>query len=213
MKILDFGCGDGNNKYNIYSADNSVCGIDIDQENVDHCASKFPDHQFILVDGDIIPYWDNTFDAIQSLDVLEHVDDIDRILDECSRILRIGGKFHIEVPYWASEDILISLKPDYWSQIHHVRMFRPDEMDAIMSKHGFHLIEEKKVCHFNHVILAYKFKYGTITDQKWNIAMPLWRTLLMKMIYSPYYLMYLCFSKYFDNRFPKSIYFEFEKIS
>lgn len=46
-----------------------------------------------LYDGGRMPYADGTFDVIWSSDVLEHVRDPERTLQECHRVLRPGGMF------------------------------------------------------------------------------------------------------------------------
>jgi len=68
------------------------------------------------------------------MDVLEHVDDLPTVLKEATRVLRSGGKFMIEVPYRKSEELLLKIKPKYREQVHHVRMFRENEMENIFEK-------------------------------------------------------------------------------
>lgn len=41
--------------------------------------------------GEALPYKDNSIDVITSYDVLEHVRDVEQVLDECFRILKPGG--------------------------------------------------------------------------------------------------------------------------
>ena len=41
--------------------------------------------------GESLPYLDNSFDFIVSYDVFEHVNDLEMVIDECSRVLRPGG--------------------------------------------------------------------------------------------------------------------------
>ena len=41
--------------------------------------------------GENLPYLDNSFDFIVSYDVFEHVNDLEMVIDECSRVLRPGG--------------------------------------------------------------------------------------------------------------------------
>ena len=88
MKILDLWCGFWNNIYNIYSSENEVVGVDIEETNINACKEKFPEHTFLRIDWDVLPFWDETFDVIQSLDVLEHVDDLNAVLIEAKRVLK-----------------------------------------------------------------------------------------------------------------------------
>lgn len=49
------------------------------------------------------PFADNSVDEILLSHVLEHLDDPIKILKECYRILKTGGKLDIRVPYFGSE--------------------------------------------------------------------------------------------------------------
>jgi len=46
------------------------------------------------------PWDDNVFEEILVMDVLEHLDDFVRAMDELHRILQVGGRVTIRVPYW-----------------------------------------------------------------------------------------------------------------
>jgi ubiquinone/menaquinone biosynthesis C-methylase UbiE len=213
QKLLDLGCGNGNNIYGFYqNPDYSVTGIDIEMENVDICQKKFPDSQFFQVDGVTLPFEDGAFDIIQSLDVLEHVDDIEAVLWEAYRVLKKWWKFIVEVPYWKSEEMLLKIKPSYWDDIHHVRMFRDGEMEAIMEKFGWKLLLKKWRKHFDNISLAWYFRHGDILNQKGDMSLP--HPLLRRWFQFsrlPYYLVYRIFQTRFDAWFPKSVYFEFIK--
>lgn len=211
MKILDLWCGDGNNKHKIYAKDNKVYGVDIEQENVDHCKKKFPQHTFMLVDWENLPFDDNFFDAIHSMDVLEHVDDLDTVLKEATRVLSSWGKFMIEVPYWRSEELLLKIKPEYREQVHHVRMFKDGEMEKIFEKFWYVLAERKKINFFIHIYLAFAFKRANIINQKGELDLSKWMKLYFIVRYVAFFCIYKIYPSYFDNKFPKSIYFEFIK--
>ncbi|MGB9680637.1 MAG: class I SAM-dependent methyltransferase, partial [Minisyncoccia bacterium] len=45
-----------------------------------------------------IPYQDNSFDIILMEDVLEHVHDPKKVIQECYRVLKLGGKLIIKFP-------------------------------------------------------------------------------------------------------------------
>ena len=48
------------------------------------------------------PISDNSFDEIIANDLLEHLDDFMKAMEESHRILKPGGIFKIRVPYWNS---------------------------------------------------------------------------------------------------------------
>ena len=117
----------------------------------------------------------------------------------------------IEVPYWKSEEILLTIKPEYWKQVHHVRMFKDTEMENIFQKLGYVLSKIKKLNFFIHIYLAFAFKRADIINQKGEMNLSKWMKLYFMALYFPYFIIYKTYPSYFDNKLPKSIYFEFIK--
>ena len=90
--ILDLGCGN-NKKINSF-------GIDFrDYQNVDlvHDLNQFP-----------YPIEDDKFDIVYIDNVIEHLDDVIKVMEEVHRISKKGASISIYVPYfrsrWASID-------------------------------------------------------------------------------------------------------------
>jgi SAM-dependent methyltransferase len=81
------------------------------------------------MDARRIPY-EQEFDAIGGFDVLEHVDDDERVLAECRRALRLNGSLLVTVPQhpwlWSAAD-------DY---AHHVRRYSRSELVANLRRAG-----------------------------------------------------------------------------
>lgn len=79
--ILNIGCGHMNREA-------GEIGIDTNPE----CK---PD---VVATAEDIPFPDDHFDSIRAVHVLEHVKDIVATMNECYRVLKKGGRFHIKVP-------------------------------------------------------------------------------------------------------------------
>lgn len=79
--ILDFGCDDGSTADMIMKINPSlkIVGIDIQSNRI----SKIPRK---IYNGNKIPYPDNTFDIVMSLNVLHHTKDILRHVKEMKRV-------------------------------------------------------------------------------------------------------------------------------
>lgn len=93
-RVLDVGCGTGiwldrlNVAYGIRGF-----GLDVSPLSIREARSSSSDaHAFFLADGSRIPFADASFDAVISLDVLEHVADQARCLKEMARVLKPGGR-------------------------------------------------------------------------------------------------------------------------
>ena len=95
-KILDLGCGSGEEAARLaISTGAAVYGIDINK--------KFDERSKELAtlenyDGSHLPFADNTFDAIYSFHVLEHVKNVHLILNEAQRVLKQNGIAYFGVP-------------------------------------------------------------------------------------------------------------------
>lgn len=94
-KILDVGCGLGNYTKLFSVNNNEVTGIDIIDFRDKECSKYF---HFIKYDGKLMPFKDEAFDVVTSLDVIEHVKDDLNFVKEIRRVQRKNGKLLIATP-------------------------------------------------------------------------------------------------------------------
>lgn len=85
--VLDCGCGSRTARY-----DNLVQLEIVDYDNVD-----------VLGVNQALPFKDETFHAVLSFDVLEHVDDPFLAAREIIRVLKPGGTLYVDVPFMQNE--------------------------------------------------------------------------------------------------------------
>ena len=57
------------------------------------------DARFINTGGESLPYRDGYFDAVISVNALDHVDDFEQTAREMERVVKPGGSLHFEVEY------------------------------------------------------------------------------------------------------------------
>lgn len=101
---LDLGCFTGGKSvawFERYKLQ-KITGIDIKDVYID-AAVQFADKHNVNADfkvcfGESLPFEDDTFDAILSFDVFEHVQNVQRTLHECYRVLKTGGRLFIVFP-------------------------------------------------------------------------------------------------------------------
>lgn len=102
--VLDLGCFTGGRAmawFERYRLE-KVFGIDV--RGVDVMAARnFSDKKnatagFACAVGEYLPFVDECFDAVLSFDVLEHVQDIRRVMIECNRIVKRGGYMMVVFP-------------------------------------------------------------------------------------------------------------------
>ena len=100
-EVLDFGCGLG--RHSIFFAKQGfhVNAFDLSQEATEHLKSWAKKENLSIqvknADMSKLPYDDNSFDAIYAYHVISHTDSvgIKRIINEISRVLRIGGEIFL----------------------------------------------------------------------------------------------------------------------
>ncbi|MEM9358038.1 MAG: methyltransferase domain-containing protein [Pseudomonadota bacterium] len=98
-RILEVGCGSGlflNLLAEAVGSDGTIRGLDVsmDQLAVAHENCR-PYRQIALQLGDILqlPYSDEEFDAVMSIQTLEFIEDLDCAVRELLRVLKPGGRF------------------------------------------------------------------------------------------------------------------------
>ena len=93
--ILDLGCGDGQLTARVALSGANVVGLDASPQMAAAARSRG-----IAVDegsAELLPYADDTFDAVFSNAALHWVRDQDAMLAEVQRVLRAGGRFVAEM--------------------------------------------------------------------------------------------------------------------
>lgn len=104
-RILDAGCGGGGMPLSLAEHAAQVVGIDpLDRFRNAGVTLGRERHstnlQFALADGMALPFAGGTFDLVLSHAVIEHVPDARLYLQECRRVLKIGGRCYLSTaPY------------------------------------------------------------------------------------------------------------------
>jgi len=104
--ILDVGCGTGAN-LKMLAAYGKTEGVDISEQAVEFCRQRGLD-SVMLGAAEQLPYANESFDLVISLDVIEHLDDDVAGLQEMRRVLRPDGRLLLFVPafmfLWGVQD-------------------------------------------------------------------------------------------------------------
>ncbi|KXH71792.1 MAG: hypothetical protein AM326_11505 [Candidatus Thorarchaeota archaeon SMTZ-45] len=79
----------------------SFTGIDISEENLKKARENFKDiaANFIEMNAETLTFQDNHFDTVCSSYTIHHLENIDAVLSEMYRVLKLGGHFIIQEMY------------------------------------------------------------------------------------------------------------------
>jgi SAM-dependent methyltransferase len=76
-----------------------VVNIDIDPTFADAAPNLRKNVEFVVGDATNLPFDDSTFDALTMFDLIEHVEDDRKAIEEARRVLRPGGVLMISTPH------------------------------------------------------------------------------------------------------------------
>jgi len=131
--VLDIGCGLGDS-LKIVSKQRKVIGLEINPDiaKIANFTIKNPlFHGVVVYDGTNFPFKDRMFNMVYLIEVIEHVEDDEKFLSECFRVLKNGGYLILTTPNREKEP----LNPN----IHHghVRHYTKEEISNKLMSVGF----------------------------------------------------------------------------
>ncbi len=101
-KILDAGCGIGQNVYGLQKWGYDAYGIDFTEKVVQKTKAKFPTLNVYTQDVRKLSFPDNYFDGYWSVGVIEHfTEGYDTIIAEARRVIKKGGYLFLTIPWFS----------------------------------------------------------------------------------------------------------------
>jgi len=148
LSTLDLGCGGGFMSEALAGRGACVVGLDpwdtVIRVARAHSEGSGLDIRYVVGAGESIPLDDNSMDRVVSVDVLEHVLDLRRVLAEIHRVLRPGGLFFFDTVNrtWVSRTLAVRLLEDVLrlmpKGMHDPEKFiKPHEMKSELEGLGF----------------------------------------------------------------------------
>jgi len=143
-RILDIGCYDGTISQLIKEKNNVVIGLDMSMNALNMAKKK--GIECVSSNADNLPFKDKSFDIVVASEIIEHIFDTGKFLDEINRILKSNGELILTTPNLALLDnrlrLLLGLQPHYCEielegNAGHIRCFTKKSLKRLIEKHGF----------------------------------------------------------------------------
>lgn len=145
-KTLDIGCGDGVLSYLLAKAGAHVTGIDNEDHGLKYAKENLEKmnhkqnltYSFVNASAYEMPFESDSFDVIVCCEVIEHVQEPERLLAEVLRVLKKRGKFILTTPHRLTE---------FPEDINHVKEYFPGEMEQLLKGATFKDVVVKQTHH------------------------------------------------------------------
>jgi len=146
---LEVGSGGGILTEEIAKMGFTTAGIEPTEQSIEtatnHAKTNGLNIQYDKGFGENLPYGDRSFDAVFCCDVLEHVQDLPKVISEISRVLKPNGIFFYDTLNRTFISKLVAIK--FWQEwkrwafmppnVHVWEMFiKPDELKTLLQKNG-----------------------------------------------------------------------------
>ncbi len=160
-RILDIGCGEGRHTIKACQQDKTMCvGADFGFQSLVKTKKKIEFHQafddFVCQSVDLscmdvtnLPFYNSSFDIVICSEVLEHIQDDIKAIQELVRIVKPGKTLVVSVPRFWPEKICWLLSDEYFNaNMGHVRIYRKDALIKRFESQGVELF----ALHYAHSI-------------------------------------------------------------
>ncbi len=157
--ILDVGCASGwmaNEVSKIFPAA-KITGVDAYGKAINYGKRVYPHIKFRMADAHKLPFKANSFDLVICYEVIEHLVDPPKALQEIKRVLKKNGLAIVtmdsgnrlfRIVWWISEKTISSV----WQNAH-LHPFKHTELEEVIKKSGVKIIKK----HFSHSSLEVSF--------------------------------------------------------
>ena len=138
LRVLDIGCGTGNFLAKLHQMSRRLVGLDISAGMLAKVRTKVTDAVLVEGDASLMPFSGKSFDAAYCIQVVHHISDKTKFLQEVYRILRSNGRFVIQT--CSHEQLATFVASHYFPEgfeFERKRFPRIEEISALLTEVGF----------------------------------------------------------------------------
>lgn len=143
-KLLDIACGPGTF---VGMLDPSIhaTGVDIAESQIAYALKHYsaPNKNFMKLDSPEIPFGDNLFDVVTTIELIEHLtpQQVQTVLHEARRVLKPGGLLMLSTPNYRSAWPLLEVIVNRVSELsyadQHINKFHRGKLRKLLQSSGF----------------------------------------------------------------------------
>ena len=150
-KLLDIGCADGTTTNQIKKrfAHLEITGVDFYKDALKFAKRSYQQIDFIHADAHRLPFRRSSFDTVTTIEVLEHMHEIEQVIKEIYRVLKPKGSLIIvqdtdsilfKVIWW----FWTKWKGSVWTESH-ISCMKPKKLMHLLRQNGFAIKKYKFV--------------------------------------------------------------------
>ena len=175
-RVLDVGCGAGQvaKAVKVARPELAVVGCDMSQSAVAAASVRPEGVDFRLATAERLPFREAEFDFVWIFDVLEHVEEPERVLREVARVLRPGGGFHIVLPLEGQPGTLYHLVgcgSRWTAKVRHgghIQIFSAQRFESMAEASGLRVTRARWSYHF--LLQALDLVYFSWLDRRGPVS-------------------------------------------
>jgi 2-polyprenyl-6-hydroxyphenyl methylase/3-demethylubiquinone-9 3-methyltransferase len=148
ISALDIGCGAGILTNALAEEGHKVSGIDLSEKSlaiaIENDKTKTVDYRH--ENAYALPFPDECFEVVTAMDILEHVEEPEKLIQEASRVLKSGGLFFFHTFNRNPLSYLLVIKGVEWfvrntpPHMHVYSLFiKPAELKSLAALHNLHI--------------------------------------------------------------------------
>lgn len=162
--ILDIGCGTGGLLNNINNDSRLLVGIDLSSK-----ALKLCDDKILTIQGDTmnLPFNDNVFSQVLFIEVIQYIDDIEKIFNEINRVLKPDGImiFCFQNYYFYHYQKIIKKNIDLSSKKRTFIIHKNEDIYMALANTGFKIVKTNKMPN-NFTPMSLCFAIGVVCQKQ-----------------------------------------------
>jgi ubiquinone/menaquinone biosynthesis C-methylase UbiE len=137
MKVVELGCGTATLTDVLHQKGVAIIGCDVSEVAIGRGREKYPHLNLSVQNAEQLPWEDESFDAVLSFDVLEHLFNPDQHLAEVYRVLKSGGYYLFQTPNKWVNVIYETMKTHSltWRR-YHPSLHSAGQLKRRLSRHG-----------------------------------------------------------------------------